>query len=71
VSNRLRRNDLLPAHAVLAAERAYGISRHLLRPDIYPPVGTPGLPPSETGMEASRPSVAFNPTVKLKPAEVA
>lgn len=32
----LRRNKVLPAECVLVAEAATGISRHLLRPDLYP-----------------------------------
>lgn len=32
----LQRNKVLPAERVLAAEAATGISRHLLRPDLYP-----------------------------------
>ncbi len=37
ISNWLRTNRPLPAEYVLAAEAATGISRHELRPDIYPP----------------------------------
>lgn len=33
----LRKGSALPAEYVLAAEKATGISRHDLRPDIYPP----------------------------------
>ena len=47
VSNLLRRGDLLPAEAVLAAERAYGVSCHLLRPDIYPPAAPLAYVPAE------------------------
>ena len=36
VSNWLRDEKSLPAEFVLAAERATGISRHDLRPDLYP-----------------------------------
>ncbi|MCC2602553.1 transcriptional regulator [Sphingopyxis yananensis] len=32
----LQSSKRLPAEHVLKAERVYGISRHLLRPDIYP-----------------------------------
>ncbi len=32
----LRKESPLPAEYVLAAERATGVSRHDLRPDIYP-----------------------------------
>lgn len=36
VWNWLSQERVLPADYVLAAERATGVSRHLLRPDIYP-----------------------------------
>ncbi|WP_080572834.1 transcriptional regulator [Sphingobium yanoikuyae] len=36
VSKWVLRNKLLPAEHVLAVEHATGISRHDLRPDIYP-----------------------------------
>lgn len=36
VSNLLKRGGLLPAEYVLVTEREFGVSRHLLRPDIYP-----------------------------------
>ncbi|RYG75683.1 MAG: hypothetical protein EON59_17960 [Alphaproteobacteria bacterium] len=36
VSNWLRRGALLPAEHVIRTEQATGISRHDLRPDIYP-----------------------------------
>lgn len=36
VSNWLRRSKQMPAEHVLQAELAFGVSRHDLRPDIYP-----------------------------------
>ena len=36
VSNWLKKHELLPAEYVLAAERETGVSRHDLRPDLYP-----------------------------------
>lgn len=33
----LNRNGRVPAERVLAVEEASGVSRHELRPDIYPP----------------------------------
>jgi len=36
VSNWLRAHRPLPGEFVLAAERATGVSRHRLRPDLYP-----------------------------------
>lgn len=32
----INQTKLLPAEYVLQAERLYGVSRHFLRPDIYP-----------------------------------
>lgn len=32
----INKGKLLPAECVLAAEAATGVSRHLLRPDLYP-----------------------------------
>ena len=37
VSNLLRRGDLLPPEYVLTTEREFGVSRHVLRPDIFGP----------------------------------
>ena len=36
VSNWIAGEKVLPAEFVLAAEREFGISRHDLRPDLYP-----------------------------------
>lgn len=36
ISNWIHRNERVPAEHVLAIERATGVSRHDLRPDIYP-----------------------------------
>lgn len=36
VSNRLRLSKQMPAEWVLPCEQLYGVSRHDLRPDIYP-----------------------------------
>jgi DNA-binding transcriptional regulator YdaS (Cro superfamily) len=36
ISYRVRRGLPLPAEYVLPAERETGISRHVLRPDLYP-----------------------------------
>ncbi len=36
VSNRLRLSKQMPAEWVLRCEELYGVSRHDLRPDIYP-----------------------------------
>lgn len=66
VSNLIARGDVLPPHAVLAAERNYGISRHVLRPDIYPPVITSGPLPTGAVVETSKASVAFDSPAELK-----
>ena len=71
VSNLIARGDVLPPHAVLAAERTYGISRHVLRPDIYPPVITSGPLPADTGIESTNASVAFDASTELKRAHSA
>ncbi len=36
ISNWICRSKQMPAEHVLTAERVYGVSRHDLRPDIYP-----------------------------------
>ena len=52
VSQLLKKGSPLPGHFVLKAEAATGVSRHELRPDIYPiedaPVG------ADTAMEPAR-----------------
>ena len=45
----------LPAEYVLKAEGLYGISRHSLRPDIYPPVA-----PRFLGVDRAATRVPFN-----------
>lgn len=42
VSKWLRENKPLPPEHVLAVEAATGVSKHDLRPDIYPREATPG-----------------------------
>lgn len=44
----LQKSKQLPAEYVLTAERLYGVSRHLLRPDIYPIDLPPFAPHAET-----------------------
>jgi DNA-binding transcriptional regulator YdaS (Cro superfamily) len=36
ISQLIRKRAVLPGRFVLAAEREFGVSRHLLRPDLYP-----------------------------------
>jgi DNA-binding transcriptional regulator YdaS (Cro superfamily) len=46
----LNQSKQLPPQHVLAAEAATGVSRHLLRPDIYP-VEVPPAPPAWLGVD--------------------
>ena len=60
VSNLLKRGEVLPAEAVIPAERAYGVSRHILRPDIYPidDVAMPYPVPPTAVVDGTPPGVA-------------
>lgn len=49
----------LPAECVLRVERATGVSRHHLRPDIYP-VETHGVPPRFFGVDRAARRGTFN-----------
>ena len=48
----------MPAEFVLKAETATGVSRHELRPDIYP-VEVPHAPPSWQGVDRGQTHVSF------------
>lgn len=48
----------MPAEFVLRAEQATGVSRHLLRPDIYP-VEVPHAPPAWHGVDRGEGRVSF------------
>jgi len=48
----INQSKQLPAEKVILAEKLTGVSRHLLRPDIYP-VETTALTPSAIGEEPS------------------
>lgn len=48
----------MPAEFVLKAEAATGVSRHALRPDIYP-VEVPHAPPSWQGVDRGQTRVSF------------
>ena len=48
----IRAGKALPAEHVLAVEAATGISRHELRPDIYPREDEPAHPPAGEGVGA-------------------
>ena len=53
ISKRLRKQQPLPAEHVVVVEAATGISRHELRPDIYPREPAPA-PPVTDRFEAAR-----------------
>jgi|SRR5687768_2093402 DNA-binding transcriptional regulator YdaS (Cro superfamily) len=44
----IQRGKRLPAELCLVVERETGVSKHLLRPDIYPSNPTPGVVPNPT-----------------------
>ncbi|QOV95419.1 helix-turn-helix domain-containing protein [Novosphingobium sp. ES2-1] len=48
----------MPAEFVLKAEAATGVSRHVLRPDIYP-VEVPHAPPAFHGVDRGQTHVSF------------
>ncbi|WP_081668465.1 transcriptional regulator [Sphingomonas phyllosphaerae] len=48
----------LPAELVLRVERETGISKHDLRPDIYPPTSATGMPIGHENVACDRPSVS-------------
>lgn len=58
ISKLIRRNRPIPAEFVLRVEAATGVSRHDLRPDIYP-VEAPGAPPAWTGVDRGERRVSF------------
>ena len=67
VSNLLARGDVLPAEYVLRAEESFGVSRHVLRPDIYPLVATSTSSPSEDQALATiHADTDFDSDVKMK-----
>lgn len=62
----LQSGKRLPAEHVLTVEAETGVSRHLLRPDIYPLAeGTLGLP-AVSDLSQSPRLVAFDQTSELK-----
>ncbi|MCH2486875.1 MAG: helix-turn-helix domain-containing protein [Erythrobacter sp.] len=57
ISRRLHSNPLLWAEVVLKVEAATGVSRHDLRPDLYPredPPAHPSAPPPSHGADGHR-----------------
>lgn len=70
----LRTSRRMPAEHVIAAETATGISRHLLRPDIYPlPLPREDEEPGEDCgpiLASNAPAVSANPQSEVTPLEV-
>lgn len=70
----LKQGKTLPAEHVLGVESATGISRHRLRPDLYPPgeLSHPPLPSDAEGLSLSKPAPAgpYNRGGKLQPKAV-
>lgn len=58
VSLWIKHSKPLPAQCVLKVEAATGVSRHFLRPDIYP-VEVPHAPPAWTGVDRGEGRVSF------------
>lgn len=54
----LNQSKQLPPQHVLAAEAKSGVSRHVLRPDIYP-VEVPHAPPAWHGVDRGEGRVSF------------
>lgn len=54
----INQSKQLPPQHVIAAEAATGVSRHALRPDIYP-VEVPHAPPSWQGVDRGQARVSF------------
>lgn len=50
---------MIPAELVLICEQRYGVSRHDLRPDIYP-ADAPSAPPAWHGVDRGVDRVSFN-----------
>lgn len=64
----LNQSKQLPAEYVLQAERLYGVSRHHLRPDIYPVEHSPGSvhPHAFMGVDRGQGRVSFQGQAGLK-----
>lgn len=76
----INQSKQLPSEYVLTAERIYGVSRHHLRPDIYP-VDMPPAPTRwfgtdrrsgarQTGVDGRAAAVPFKRTAKMKGASL-
>jgi len=67
VSNLLARGDVLPAEYVLRTEESFGVSRHVLRPDIYPLVATSAsTSPEDQAIATFRADTDFDNVAKMK-----
>ena len=67
VSNLLARGDVLPAEYVLRTEESFGVSRHVLRPDIYPLVApSASSPPEAQAIPTIRADTDFDNDAKMK-----
>lgn len=63
----LQSGKRLPAEHVITVEAESGVSRHLLRPDIYPPADAPAFSPVEApAVEVGAPIVAFDRRAGMK-----
>jgi DNA-binding transcriptional regulator YdaS (Cro superfamily) len=63
----LQSGKRLPAEHVLAVEAKTGVSRHVLRPDIYPRGEAPAAPAGAIdGIGDSMPAVAFHQPAGMK-----
>lgn len=62
----LQSGKRLPAEHVLAVEAETGVSRHLLRPDIYPPAEVALDLSPETDVAVASCAVAFDRSAELK-----
>ncbi len=59
ISRWVNGHGMIPAELVLVCERIYGVSRHDLRPDIYP-ADAPAAPPAWRGVDQGTERVSFN-----------
>lgn len=71
ISQLVRRGSLLPVRFVLAVEAATGVSRHALRPDIYPLSSQPNGHTAPSDLAADPAPVACDQTPKLQPEDIA
>lgn len=65
VSRWMRGLGTLPGEKVLLCEQLYEVSRHVLRPDLYP-VDAPAAPPAWRGVDRGGERVSFNRQGKMQ-----